>query len=123
MLKTILTCLFASSLLTVFAQPAIEKQAVKNLCGCYEVDFKYAETFGGDNKNYVPSKPYHLGGLEYAVAEEVGDKKIVIQHLLVIDDSTVIKHWREDWECEKGDWWLFNHDATWTRKTGAPAKG
>lgn len=124
MLKPILTGLLTISLFTAgIAQSVQEKSAIKNLCGCYEVDFKYAETFGGDDKSYVPSKPYHLGGLEYAVAEETGNKKIVIQHLLVIDDSTVIKHWREDWEYEKTAWWLFNHDATWTLKTGAPAKG
>jgi hypothetical protein len=123
MLKPIITGLVTACLFSAAAQPVQEKGAIKNLCGCYEVDFKYAETFGGDNKDYKPSKPYHLGGTEYAVAEEVGDKRIVIQHLLVIDDSTVIKHWREDWEYEKGDWWLFNHDATYTRKTGVPAKG
>ncbi len=122
LLKFVVGLIATSSFVSTTAQSTTEKQAVKNLCGCYEVDFKYAETFGGD-KNYIPSKPYHLGGLEYAVAEETSDKKIVIQHLLVIDDSTVIKHWREDWEYEKGDWWLFNHDATWTRKTSASAKG
>lgn len=34
-------------------------------------------------------------------SREQTDRKILIQHLLVINDSTVIKHWREDWELNR----------------------
>lgn len=103
--------------LTVCAQPNKEVQAVKSLCGCYEVDFKYAETFAADTA-YKFSPRYHASGLEWVVAEETSDKKIVIQHLLLAGDSLIIKHWREDWEFEKNDWWQFNHDASWTHVAG-----
>lgn len=100
------------------AQTTKETEAIKSLCGCYDVDFKYAETFAS-NKDYQYAKPYHVGGLEYIVPIEVSTKKIMIQHLLVVEDSMVIKHWREDWEYEKKDLWLFSKDATW-KKTIAP---
>lgn len=103
------------------AQPVNEKNAVKSLCGCFEVDFKYAETFGADT-TYKFHPAYHTSGLEWVVADEQTDKKMVLQHLLVISDSMVIKHWREDWEYEKADWWLFNHDATWKHVAGDKQK-
>ena len=98
------------------SQQKQDLQAIKSLCGCFEVDFRYAETFSPD-KNYQFAKPYHTGGLEWVTAEEATDKKLVIQHLLVASDSMIIKHWREDWEYEKKDWWMFAHDAVWNHAT------
>ena len=96
------------------AQTTKETEAIKSLCGCYNVDFKYTETFAPET-NYSFSKPYHVVGLEYVVPIEVSPKKIVLQHLLVVDDSMIIKHWREDWEYEAKSLWQFDHDATWKR--------
>ena len=100
-----------------FAQIATEQKAVKSLCGCFEVDFKYAETFAADTA-YKFHPRYNASGLEWVVAEESNPTKFVLQHLLLVSDSMVIKHWREDWEFEKNDWWIFNHDATWKQVTG-----
>lgn len=107
---------------TLHAQLKEEQQAIKSLCGCYEVDFKYAETFAADTA-YRFHPRYHADGLEWIVAEEVSDKKIVIQHLLIAGEAMIIKHWREDWEFGKNDWWLFNHDASWKHITGDEEKG
>lgn len=124
MKKLLLTGLCGlGAFLAGYTQPIAEKNAIKNLCGCYEVDFKYAETFAADS-TYKLAKPYHNSGVEYVVAQEESNKKIVIQHLLISNDETVIKHWREDWEYEKTDWLLFNYDATWARKNATqPVKG
>ena len=103
------------------AQPKNEQQAIKSLCGCFEVDFKYAETFAADTA-YTFHPRYKATGLEWVVAEESNPNKFVLQHLLLVDDSTVIKHWREDWEFEKSDWLVFNHDAVWKQVTGSKEK-
>lgn len=95
-----------------FAQLKKEKDAVKNLCGCFDVDFMYAETFS-PNPDYTFKKPYDAHGLEWVFPVEMNDKKMVLQHLLVINDSVIVKHWREDWEYEKKDLLVFNHDASW----------
>lgn len=97
-----------------WTQPQKEKEAIKNLCGCFEVDFMYAETFS-PNASYTFKKPYEAHGLEWVFPVALSDKKIVLQHLLVINDSVIVKHWREDWEYEKKDWLVFNHDASWKR--------
>ncbi len=104
-----------------FAQPANEQQAIKNLCGCFEVDFKYAETFAADTA-YKFYPRYQASGLEWVVAEESAPNKFVLQHLLVVDDNMVVKHWREDWQYEKSDWLVFNHDATWKQVNGNKEK-
>lgn len=120
MIKSLSTCcMFLLACLYGAAQTETEIQSIKSLCGCFEVDFRYAETFSPD-KNYQFAKPYHTGGLEWVTMEESSDKKMVIQHLLVAGDSMIIKHWREDWEYEKKDWWMFAHDALWNH-VSAPA--
>ncbi len=112
-MKAILTAaVFGCFVLCTSAQSPREKEAIKGLCGCFEVEFMYAETFAPDEEYEFP-KRYHVGGLEWVVPVESSDKKIVIQHLLQISDTMIIKHWREDWEYEKKDWWVFNHDASW----------
>jgi hypothetical protein len=122
-MKTILICLSLLYTIGVLAQPANEKKAVESLCGCYEVDFMYAETFS-PNEEYEFPKRYHAKGLELVLPIENADNKIMLQHLLVIDDTTIIKHWREDWEYEKKDWWAFNHDASWKYITATkPVQG
>lgn len=101
---------------TTQAQVKKEKDAIKSLCGCFAVDFMYAETFSPNN-NYTFKKPYDAHGLEWVFPVETSDNKIVLQHLLVINDSVIVKHWREDWEYEKKDWLVFNHDASWKYAT------
>ena len=97
-MKKITGLLAAFAIITASnAQPAPDKTAVNKLCGCFQVDFKYAETFSPD-----PGYKYHdreeTGGTaELALPIEISDKKIVIQHLLVVGANTVVKHWREEW--------------------------
>lgn len=114
-----ITCLTTCILLIINANAQLKtgQQSIKNLCGCFEVEFKYAETFAPDTA-YKFHPRYHASGLEWVVAEEATDKKFVLQHLLIIDDTTTIKHWREDWEFEKYDHWAFDHDATWKHIAG-----
>jgi hypothetical protein len=76
------------------AQTVKDKQNVDKLCGCFEVEFKYAETFSPDKNYKFHDREEISGGTELTFPVEVSDKKIVMQHLLVITDSMIIKHWR-----------------------------
>jgi hypothetical protein len=38
-----------------------------------------------------------------------------LQHLLVVNDTTVIKHWRQDWLYENTDLLRFDRDNRWVR--------
>ena len=111
--------------LSIAAQAPQDKQTINKLCGCFEVEFKYAETFSPD-----PTYKYHErdeinGGVELAMPIEVTDKKIVIQHLLIITDSIIVKHWREEWTYENPVLWVYKGDRTWVKTTvpGEQVKG
>lgn len=120
----------------VLAQPGPKSEdvtAIRGQCGCHEVSFVYAETFAPD-KSYIFKDRYTAKGTEwvFVVAETpvLGGKpgqpgKIVIQHLLVANDSIVIKHWREDWLFENTALLKFDQSASWKRADLTPtqAKG
>lgn len=87
-------------------------QSIKDMCGCYEVEFNFAETFSPD-KDYEFHENYRSGALEYVFPVEQTDNKIVLQHLLIVGDTMIIKHWRQDWLYENRDIYSFHKDNTW----------
>jgi hypothetical protein len=87
--------------------------AIKNMCGCFEVVFDYAETFSLDTA-YKLAKPYHAKGLEWIVLEEEIDKKLVLQHLLLVGGNAIVKHWREDWLYENTDLLVYQKNKQWS---------
>jgi len=105
--------------LTANAQLQEGKKDIEKLCGCFDVEFKYAETFSPD-KDYKYHNREVLNGLELALPIEKTDKKIVIQHLLVVGDSMIIKHWREDWVYESPVLFKYEGDKKWTKQTLRP---
>ncbi|MEM9916734.1 MAG: DUF6607 family protein [Bacteroidota bacterium] len=108
------TLLFALLLLASagFSQSAAEIEAVKSFCGCFEVEFKYAETFAHE-EGYEFHEPFQAKALELVVMEEETPTKMVMQHILVISDSFFIKHWREDWEYQANHLFTFEGGETW----------
>ena len=93
-------------------------KAIKSMCGCYEVEFNFAETFKvTKDDNYVPSKPKYDYGLEWVELVEDQPNKIVMQHLLIVSDTMIVKHWRQDWEFENTKLYTFFKDQSWKFKT------
>ena len=98
----------------------MDKNAIRSMCGCFDVGFHFAETFSySEDTNYMPSKIKHAGALEFAQLVEETEDKVVIQHLLIVgseESPYIIKHWRQDWIYENNDFYMFNHDNKWTYK-------
>lgn len=94
-----------------------DREAIKNMCGCYEVTFNFAETFNYSNDSlYKPSKTKVDKGLEWAQLVTDGEDKISIQHLLQVgnpSDPHIVKHWRQDWLFENTDFYSYDADNTW----------
>jgi hypothetical protein len=88
---------------------------VDKLCGCFEVEFKYAETFSPDKNYKFHDREEISGGTELIMPVEVSDNKIVMQHLLIITDSMIVKHWREDWSYENPTVWKYKGDKVWVK--------
>ncbi|MDO3694894.1 hypothetical protein QVZ41_08560 [Wenyingzhuangia sp. chi5] len=116
------------------AQKKKDQEAIKSMCGCYEVGFNFAETFEYSNDTaYVASKVKQENALEWVQLVEDDKDKISLQHLLIVGSPKrqfVVKHWRQDWlyqnrdlyEYDKGLVWKYSNiskkqaKGTWTQK-------
>lgn len=107
----------------VFSQEAKkikDQEAIKSMCGCYEVTFNFAETFNYSHDSlYKPSKTKVDKGLEWAQLITDTDHKISIQHLLQVGNPAepyIVKHWRQDWLYENTDLYTYQADNVWAFK-------
>ncbi|MES2776383.1 MAG: DUF6607 family protein [Bacteroidota bacterium] len=98
------------------AQAPKDKAIVDKLCGCFAVEFKYAETFSPKADYIFRDRDEINGGVELSLPIESTDKKMVIQHLLVINDSVIVKHWREEWTYENPTIWNYKGEKTWIKE-------
>ena len=93
--------------------------AIKSMAGIYKVSFDFAETFSPDTGyKYFPR--YREWGIEYVTIVEESENKIVLQHLLIVADTMIIKHWRQDWVYENTALYHFYKDKNWIRTTLSP---
>lgn len=94
-----------------------DKNAIKDMCGCFEVTFNFAETFNYSKDSlYKPSKMKVAKGLEWAQLIEDDKNKISIQHLLQVGNPAkphIVKHWRQDWMYQNQDFYMYNGDNNW----------
>lgn len=115
----LLTFLTVAFVVTTSAQNKKEQdiKAIKDMCGCYEVTFNFAETFEYvDDSTYIPSKVKHDKGLEWVQLLEDSKDKISMQHLLIVGNPAephIVKHWRQDWEYENTNLYEYNHNNKW----------
>ncbi|GAB3542563.1 DUF6607 family protein [Spirosoma fluminis] len=96
-------------------------KAIRSQCGCHEVVFLYAETFAPET-SYTYKDRYSAKGLEWVFVDEERPGKLVIQHLLIVGDTIIVKHWREDWRYEHTRLLKFEQNASWKRVTLTPAQ-
>jgi len=112
--------LFSMAVAAVLALPVTAqngKENISNLCGCFEVTFKYAETFSPDKDYKFHDREKIQGATELALPIINTDKRVVIQHLLVVGNGMVVKHWREDWTYENPVQWNYKGDKVWEKVT------
>lgn len=119
-MKKIVLPLFALAFPMALIAQNNNSKVIDNFCGCFEVDFKYAETFApkGDYKFHDREETPPVA--ELALPIEKTDNKVVIQHLLVVNDTMIVKHWREEWTYENPVLWVYNSDRSWTKTTLKP---
>lgn len=119
-IKSITLFALLATALSSYAQTVTDKSLVENLCGCFNVEFKYAETFSPDTAYKFHEREKISGGTELVMPIETSDKKIVMQHLLVIDEDVIIKHWREDWTFENPVMYKYQGNKVWTKSLLKP---
>ncbi|MFB6306610.1 MAG: DUF6607 family protein [Flavobacteriales bacterium] len=111
---TITATLLIGNILFAQDKKQKDKKAIKAMTGCYEVSFRYAETFRMDT-SYEYHDRYSTGAsAEWIFVDEETEDEIVIQHILVARDTIVIKHWRQDWLYEHNRLMSFVKNKHWS---------
>lgn len=91
-----------------------DRKAILDLAGKFHVTFDFAETFS-PIKGYTPEKVYKNESIEYIFVIKDEPDFISLQHVLVINDRFVVKHWRQDWVYENTDFLFFDKEGVWKR--------
>lgn len=99
----------------VRAQSVETKKFVDSLCGCFDVEFKYAETFSPDPDYKFREREGINAGTELTFPVEISDNKIIMQHLLIVSGGMIVKHWREDWSYENPELWQYRGENKWVK--------
>ena len=93
-------------------------QSIKSMCGCFEIEFNFAETFVFSEKDdYQTSKTYKTRALEWGQLILDEKNKISIQHLLIVGSKqfpSIVKHWRQDWIYQNTDLYLYDKNDKWS---------
>lgn len=111
------TVLLASVPFISNAQTPEELKAIEQLCGCFEVTFNYSETFTNDkSKQYISGPLNDKKVIEYVHPLKKTNNEIILQHILVVSDNMMIKHWREDWKYENNIIWDYVNTNTWRKR-------
>ncbi|MCD2424054.1 hypothetical protein LQ567_14845 [Niabella pedocola] len=121
-MKKKIVFMFSAIITTTVLVAQTGKENIDRLCGCFEVSFKYAETFAPEKEYKFHEREQIMGVTELALPLVNTDKKVVIQHLLVMGSGTIVKHWREDWTYENPVQWVYKGDKVWEKVT-LPAAG
>ncbi|MDB5271774.1 MAG: hypothetical protein JWO58_141 [Chitinophagaceae bacterium] len=101
-----------------------DREAILSFAGCYKVVFEFAETFAPDTAYQYHDRKFDWGIEQVSVLENT-NKKIVLQHLLIVNDTMIIKHWRQDWVYENTELLSYYKDNEWikVKLTATQAKG
>ena len=126
-LPAILLLTFVSGLAVDISAQAdklsLDKKAIRAMAGCYDVEFKYTETFAPE-VDYEMAYDYTSAAFEWAEVIEETDEKIVLQHLLIIQKDSmppyIIKHWRQDWIYQETERYRFDKDSKWVYEQLSP---
>ena len=106
--------------ITIYSQnkKSKDKQSIKSMCGCFEIEFNFAETFVfSEKEDYQKSKLYKTKALEWGQLILDEKNKISIQHLLIVGSKqfpSIVKHWRQDWIFQNTDLYLYDKNDKWS---------
>lgn len=104
------------------AKTAFEKDraAILAMAGKFKVTFNFHETYSVKSGYEVKKKAYKESAYEIVKVVEDSGKRIVLQHLLQVDDGLeemVVKHWGQVWTFEDPEILEYQQGTTWKKKT------
>lgn len=105
----------------LFSQQSEDVEAIKAMCGCFEITFDYSETFSPDT-SYEFFENYHAEALEWAELINDDPNELQIQHILVVGEDYTVKHWRQDWVYQPSNVMQYEMDSKWKFNPIQPKK-
>jgi len=98
--------------LTYADKIALDRQSILAMAGKYKVTFDFIETFATE-EDYQREGLYQNEAIEYVFPIIDEPEFISLQHILVINEKVVVKHWRQDWIFENQDLLVYHKDNVW----------
>ena len=120
-MKYIIITILLFSNLNLFSQIKKKKdvETIKSMCGCYEVTFKFAETFNySKDSTYTPSKNKIAYAVEWIDLTYIDKNNLIIQHILQMgkdSNAYIMKHWRQDWNYQNREFLIYDHNNIWNK--------
>tara|TARA_B100000795_G_scaffold201443_1_gene155248 strand:+ start:1306 stop:2202 length:897 start_codon:yes stop_codon:yes gene_type:complete len=120
-MKYIIITILLVSNLNLFSQIKKKKdvETIKSMCGCYEVTFKFAETFNySKDSTYTPSKNKIAYAVEWIDLTYIDKNNLIIQHILQMgkdSNAYIMKHWRQDWNYQNREFLIYDHNNIWNK--------
>ncbi|MFW7377519.1 MAG: DUF6607 family protein [Oligoflexus sp.] len=90
-----------------------ERKAIKAQTGCFEVEFRFQETFPYQS-DYQLAKPYYAKAKEWVELIEDQTGKVSLQHVLQTPAGP-IKHWRQVWQYEVNSVFQYQGNHEWMK--------
>lgn len=120
MKKTIAILMLVYSFSNAENNKSKDIESILNLCGCYNVEFNFAETFNYKKDSlYVQSKNKTSYAKELVKLISQNDSILSLQHILIADkggEELIIKHWRQDWIYENNRLLVYDGENKWITK-------
>lgn len=102
--------------------PEQDRKAILSMAGQYAVNFNFRETLSLQKGYEMKTNVYDEDAHELVVVAEDTPKRIALQHLLVVGDKMVIKHWAQIWTFEDTRLCVFQGNNSWKMRDLTPAE-
>ncbi len=105
-----------------------DRRAILAMAGGYRTSFDFLEV-AGFTKDFKPDRPYQSWATEKVYVIEDKSTFISLQHLLVmsivdkdgkVQGPFVTKHWRQDWQYEPAEQFVYRGYNAWVREPLSP---
>ena len=105
-----------------------DRRAILAMAGGYSTSFDFLEV-AGFTKDFKPDRPYQSWATEKVYVIEDKSTFISLQHLLVmsivdkdgkVQGPFVTKHWRQDWQYEPAEQFVYRGYNAWVREPLSP---
>jgi hypothetical protein len=97
-----------------------DRRAILAMQGEFKVSFRFDET-AVLAPGYQRYPEQRSGGYETVLVVEDSGRRIDLQHILVVGDGHVVKHWRQSWVYEANPIWTFAGDQRYQATPRDPA--